>query len=490
MGWIDGIVRASGLDATARTELEALMGVYRATRRRNSVIELYYEGKVGPRPISNDTMMGQVELDVELSCDWPRKAVHELANLVRFDGFVFDGERDEGLYEILRDCGFDAAFSRHRVGMLKKGCMFATVGTDGERPWVRFHSADSGAAIMNTATERMRSGFVIANVGLTDWSPKQPVPTQVNLHMPGRQVAIHRVSASEWAAEDVECPEGVCMMVPIAYAPTDSKPLGSTRITRAVRDLVDDVLHIRQVLALSMELYAIPMRYIVGLNSESFNALKENPKWSLYLNPVFTATRDKKGDTAELGQLPANSPAALLELLYADAQQFSSATGVPTASLGLVQDSAVSADGIQERKRTLTDEAQSLIDGQLKPALREIALLLMMVSNNVASVDGLTDEQRSVMPRFRSPAMPSISAATDAAMKIASVNPAFAQTRSFFEMIGFDEAATTRAVGEMRMNQMRANMPPMLSQTRGEANATLGIEQRTPLTSDAEEREQ
>jgi hypothetical protein len=51
---------SSGLDATARTELEALMGVFRSTRRRNDVIELYYEGKVGPRPIGSDTLMSQV----------------------------------------------------------------------------------------------------------------------------------------------------------------------------------------------------------------------------------------------------------------------------------------------------------------------------------------------------------------------------------------------------------------------------------------------
>ena len=502
MGWIDGIERADGVSERERDEISALLDVFRRMRRRNKIIESYYEADVRPKPIGPDTLMKQVKLDVDIACHWPKKAVHALSSLVRFDDFVFEGERDEGMDDALRACGFHSALSRHRVGMFKNGCAFATVGrNDGGSPYVRFHSANTATAIMDATTERMRSGLVIATTSTTEWSRKVAVPTQVNVYMPGKVIVISRGLANSdinrWHAESMSLDGDVCMMVPMAYRPSDTKPLGCSRIDASVRDLVDDVLHIRQVLTLSMELYAIPMRYIVGLNGETFKSLKENPKWSLYLNPVFTATRDSKGNTAELGQLPANSPAALLELLYSDAQQFSSATGVPTASLGLVQDSAVSAEGIQERKRDLTDDAQDVIDNQLKPALREIATLVMMVSNNVTSPDDLSDSQRSVMARFKNPAMPSISAATDAAMKIATVNPAFAQTSVFYEMVGFDQATIRRIVSEQRMNQARANMSPILAQTRGEgetdeeANTTRGLPQmaqRSPITSDAQER--
>ncbi len=62
------------------------------------------------------------------------------------------------------------------------------------------------------------------------------------------------------------------------------------------------------------------------------------------------------------------------------------------------------------------------------------------------------------MPHFKNPAMPSIAATTDAAMKIASVNPAFASTDVFFEMVGFDQATISRVNSQMRMNQARANV--------------------------------
>lgn len=488
MGWIDGVVRASGLDAAERAELDALMHTYRRCRSRNAEIERYYEGEVGPRPIGADTLLSQVKLDARLSCDWPRKAVNDLANLVRFDGFVFDGDADPDLEAALRDCGFASAFARHRIGMLKNGCMFATVGTDGTRPYVRFHSANTGTAIMNPATERMRSGLVVADMGLTEWSPRTPVPTQVNLHMPGRVVELRRLSANDWSARRVETPEGVCMMVPMAYAPTDTKPLGTSRVSRPVRDLVDDVLHLREVLVLSCELYAIPMRYILGLTAETLNSLKKDPKWALYLNPVFTSTRSNKGEVPEVGQLPANSPAALLDLIYADAKMFSSATGVPLNSLGVVQDNPSSAEAIAEGRKGLTDEAEALIDGQLKPAMREVALLLMMVAGNKGGVDGLTDVQRSVGANFRDPAQASVSASTDAAMKMATVNPEFAQTRTFFRMCRMGEEEITTLMAEMRMNRARANMAPLLAQTREAATPTatapapgqLNLAQRSP----------
>lgn len=470
MGWIGNLSKATGLTDGERHEIEALSETYRAQRRRNARLELYYEGDVGPRNIGPDTMLSQVQLDVELSCDWPKKAVHSLSSLVKFDGFVFgdgtsDGVGDE-LDGVLRECGFESAFSRHKVGMLKKGCMFATVGTSDGEAYVRFHSADTATAIIDTTTERIRSGMCIAATSPTEWSPRKAVPTQVNVYGRGWLVRLDRTSPSEWAATHVTVPEGVCMMVSMGYRPTDTKPLGSSRITRSVMDLTDDVLHLRQVLVLSSELYAIPMRYIVGLTAGNMEALKENPKWALYLNPVFTATRDaKSGKTPELGQLPANSPAAILDLIYADAKMFSGATGVPLNSLGIVQDNPSSAEAIAEGRKDLTDEAQDLIDGQLVPAFREIALLVMMIKGNVASVSGLDDAKRSVMPKFRNPAMPSISASTDAAMKIASVVPEFAQTRTFFEMTGMDQPTITRTLHEMRLNRMRSNTPSMLGNT-------------------------
>ena len=45
---------------------------------------------------------------------------------------------------------------------------------------------------------------------------------------------------------------------------------------------------------------------------------------------------------------------------------------------------------------------------------------------------------------FKNPAMPSVAVTTDAAIKIASAREGFAQTDTFLEMIGFDQADIRR----------------------------------------------
>jgi len=457
-----GITRASGLTVAEVDELEALLSVYKRTRSRNELIEDYYEGDVMAKDIGVDILPPEArdKVHVDLSCDWAKKAVKSLANHVRFDGFVFDGNdgMDDGLKRALGRLDFDAEFSRTRIGTLKKGCSFACVNNFGSSASITFHSADNGAAIVNEATGRIRSGFVIADCGRTEWAPRKSVVRQVNLHMQGNRVQIVRTGPSQWSAEHVETPEGAMMMVPFVYEPTDKKPLGGTRITKDVQSVIDDVLSVRLAIAVSRAFYAVPMRTLLGLSEKMYKELNEKPQWSMYINPVLLASMDRNGHTPTAGQLPSNQPDALIRLIETDAKLFAAATGVPLQSLGIVQDNPSSAEAIVEARRDLIEDAQSFEDEHLIPALRQIALLAMMVESNKSSVDDLDEVQRSVMPHFKNPAMPSIAATTDAAMKIATVNPEFAQTDVFFEMVGFDHATISRVNSQMRMNQARANV--------------------------------
>ena len=448
MSEIGSAAMARGLTVAERDELCALLDVYDRTRARNREIEDYFEGDVMAKDIGVRIVPPEADVHVSLSCDWPRKAVVALADLVRFDGFVFEGgQSDEALERVSERCNLASEFARHRTGMLKKGCMFATVNSDGSRANVRFHSADTGAAVVNPATGRMASGFVIADVRRTRWSPRRAVPVQVNLHLPGIRVAIYQDEPGRWRAEHVETPLDRPMMVPMAYCPTDAKPLGSTRITRQVRDIVDDVLRVRLALVLSTALYAAPMRAILGLSDAMYDALMRS-KWGTYLNPLLLATSNR-GQVPQIQQLPSNSPQALISLIEADAKLFAGATGVPLNSLGVVQDNPSSAEAIAEARKDLTDEAEALIDEQLTPALREVAVMAMCVESN-RTPDRLDEAQLSVMPHFANPAMPSVSARVDAAMKLGSQDAGFVGTDVYYELAGFDRPTIARIQSQKR----------------------------------------
>lgn len=459
---LHGITQAAGLTDAERDSLSALVTLYGKRMGRNTLIEHYYEGDVMVRDIGVDILPDGADVSVDLRCDWGRKAVDELANIVRFDGFVFSDGEDAELGTSMSLNNFASTFARYRIGVLKKGCAFVTVGRDAlGHAMVRFHGADNAAGFMDVTGDRLSCGFAIADTRRTPWSRLVPVPTLVNYYEPGKQVSIVRDDQSRWHIERVDTPPDTMMMVPLVNSPTETKPLGNSRISGPVRDIIDDVLRVRFALALSTAFYAIPMRALLGLTDNVYERLSKQSKWTTYINPMILATMDRNGHTPTLAQLPANSPQPLIQIIENDARQFCSITGIPLNSLSVEQQGTVSADAIQERRKSLTDEAQDLIDGQLKPALRQVALLVMMVEHN-RTMEQLDDTQLSVMARFENPAMPSVAARTDAAMKIASVNPSFAQTDVFFEMVGFTQEDIRRVNKQMRRNAAMQSFGTML----------------------------
>jgi hypothetical protein len=85
-------------------------------------------------------------------------------------------------------------------------------------------------------------------------------------------------------------------------------------------------------------------------------------------------------------------------------------------------------------------------------ALKTIALMALAIVNGT-TIEALGDDSKNIMAHFKNPAMPSVAATSDAAMKIASARQAFAQTDTFLEMIGFSQADIRRIKAQERMNQ-------------------------------------
>lgn len=451
---IDGALRARYLKKPQADALEELIDVHKRVSARNAALEDYYEGDVMVKDIGVDVLPPEADVHVSLSCNWPEKAVDALANRSRFDSFVFeDGQGDPALARIAAANHLATDYKRHVLGQLKRGCMFATVGKLGDSVNVRFHGADSAAGVWDELHGRLGSGFVVANRSRTAYSQNRAVPVQVNLHMPGSVTVITRSlrNPSEWTADTQPQPNDRPLMEAFCFRPTDSKPMGSTRITKAVRDLTDDVLRVRLALAVSTAFYAVPQKYLLGLTDSQYDKLIGS-KWSTYINSVFMTTRDgESGETPELGQLQANSPQALIDLIRSDAALFSGATAVPLNSLGIVQDNPSSAEAIEAARADLIDVADDL-NADNAESLRQVALMAMAVASNKRIAD-LDEAQLGVMAHFKNPRMASLAASADAATKIAAVDAGFADTDVFYEMQGFDAATIARIKAQKRRAQ-------------------------------------
>ena len=98
-----------------------------------------------------------------------------------------------------------------------------------------------------------------------------------------------------------------------------------------------------------------------------------------------------------------------------------------------------SAEAVLAQSKTLTGMAEQLNVGN-GDSLRNIALMAQAITEE-KSLDELSESQQDVIAHFKNPAMPSVSVSADAAMKIATARKGFANTDTFLEMIGFDQAA-------------------------------------------------
>ena len=456
---LPNILNASGLGAGDRDELEALLAVRDSVSERNGNLLAYYESEVAAKYIGIETVPDTV--DVRECCSWPKKAVTSVSERSRFDGFVLaSGEQDPALARVVLDNALVGSYSRHVNSELLHGCMFATVGRAGDGAAVRFHTAETAMATWDPGAGRIGSGLVLADARRTPWSPRDPVPVQLNMHLPGRIVAIRRTGVTEWEAEPLETPLDRPMMEPFAFRATGIKPFGESRISRAVMTITDDVVRTLVNMAVSGAFYAAPQKYLLGLTDEMYDVLSKD-KWSAFIGSVLMSTRGENGEVPSYGQLSPASPQPYIDMLRTYATLFSGATGVPVSSLGIVQDNPSSAEAIAASREDICLAAEDLNESS-KESLRNVALMAMAVAEN-RRIDDLTDDQKSVMAHFKNPAMPSVVSQADAATKVAAVDPGFAGTSVFYRMLGFDEATITQINNEKRRNQAAGAIGALLS---------------------------
>lgn len=446
MSNLANIANAQGLEPADRVTLEALLDVYGKVLARNEKLRNYYEGDVEPATIGIDTVPDCVKVNAH--CDWPRKAVTSVSERARLDCFTFEGSESEPtMSRIVLDNDLVGAFNRHVSSELMQGCMFATVNGVGKRGTaaVRFHTAETAAGIWDVGESRLGSGFAIADARRTAWSPYVPVPVQVNMHVPGAIVVLRQVESARWTAEKLRTPLNRPLMESFAFRPTGIKPFGSSRITKAVMDLSDEMVRTRQNMAVSSALYASPQKYLLGLTDEQYDRISKN-KWATAIGSLMLTTRDEDGNMPSYGQLSAVSPQPYIDLLRCYASLFSGATGVPLNSLGIVQDNPSSAEAIAAAREDICIAAQDLIESN-SVSLRNVALMAMAVAEG-KTIDQLSDQQKTVMAHFKNPSMPSIVTQADAMVKVAAADEEFAGTSVFYEQMGFDEATRRRIDSE------------------------------------------
>ena len=429
-----------------KVRLRKLISIFDHYAFKNAQKNRYYEGNISLAEVNLGIALPQGLAGLEIGCAWGAKTVDVLAARSMFDGFVTEnGTENEQLDQIVDDNDLISEYMKATRDELKYGCTFATLAKDEDTGVkIRFHSPQTAAAVWSGEKGRIDYGFcVIDTEPINDaiinlvWQP-----STINYYTDDCVWVLERVGL-RWNATPYPHIMGRPLMEPLTWNATSSKPFGRSRIKEPIRRLIQGYVRTIANATIGLEFATSPQKYLLGVSDDQYDAVI-NQKFKQYVGSILASTNNPDtGEKPSFGQLQQGNISPHVEMVRVLATQFSAATGLSVTDTGVVNDAnPTSSDAILAQTQTLVAMAEQLNAGN-GDALQTIAQMALAIMNDV-SLDELPEDIGDVVAHFKNPAMPSVAATTDAAVKIASSRPSFAQTDTFLEMIGFDQADIRR----------------------------------------------
>lgn len=461
------MLTAVGLPVEERAKLAELIEIFNEHKPANEIKRKYYEGHISLSSVNLGLALPRDLRGLEIGCAWGEKAVDVLAARSMFDGFVGrNGADAETMTEICRANRLVAEYAKACRDQLKYGCTFATLSRDDATGCrIRFHSPETAAAVWDGTRGRIGCGLAIIDSAKDDAKKENWRPAVVNLYTDDAVWVLIR-NGEEWAAVEYANKMGRPLMEPLVWNATSAKPFGRSRLKYSVRKLIDGYIRTVANASIGLEFATSPQKYLLGVSDDQYDTITGD-KFQSYVGAVIAATANPEtGEKPTFGQLSQGTLEPHVQQLRMLATQFGAATGLSAVDVGVINDAnPSSADAINAADKSLVLMAEQLNISN-GDALYNIALMAQAIAGD-KTLDELTAEEREIMAHFKNPATPSVSATADAAVKIATARPGFAETDVYMEMLGFSPADIRR----IKAQESRARGLLTLQQIEGNNNA-------------------
>ena len=433
---------------------QELLKVFEQHKFKNEEKNKYYEGAISLNSVNLGIALPDGLRTLEIGCAWGAKTVDVLAARSMFDGFVgLNGEDIDELDELTIANNLVAEYAKACRDELKFGCTFATLSADAEIGCkIRFHSPQTAAALWDGEKGRIYRGFAIIDTAPDESEAMNWSPSLVNYYTDNAIWVLSRHQNGNWYAEEHPHKMGRPLMEALIWNATSNKPFGRSRIKEPIRRLIDGYVRTIANATIGLEFSTSPQKYLLGVTDDQFSAVV-NDKFRTYVGSIVASTTNPEtGEKPTFGQLQQGTIAPHVEMIRVLATQFSAASGLSVTDTGVVNDAnPTSSDAILAQSQTLIAMAEQLNVGNGN-SLRNIAVMALAIINN-AKIEDLPEEDLDIVAHFKNPAMPSVAATADAAIKIASARENFASTDVFLQMLGFDKADIRRIKAEESKNR-------------------------------------
>lgn len=395
--------------------------------------------------------------NLEIGCAWGAKTVDVLAAHSMFDGFVTENGADSvEMQTIMQRNHLIAEYNKAVKEELKYGCAFAAVSGKIGDAHIRFYSPNCAAAIWDAKNGRIKCGFAFED-NRRDESDVTWTPSSVNLYT-DTDIWLLEKRSFGWEATQYPHSFNEPLMVAFVWDSTNDKPFGQSRLKSSIRKLIQGYVRTVANATIGLEFATSPQKYLLGISDDQYDSLIET-KFQQYVGSIlFSTNNPETGEKPTFGQLNQGNIEPHVQMLRMLATQFSAATGLTITDTGVVNDAnPTSSEAIIAQSQTLILLAEQLNTSN-GDALYRIGRMALAIEYGTTP-DELPENADKIIAHFKNPAMPSVAVTSDAAIKIASARPAFANTDTFLEMIGFGQADIRR----IRAQELKAQGDTILA---------------------------
>lgn len=362
-----------------------------AAQKKNIDKNEYYYQKKEP------TLFSTADLIVNKQCKsitgWATSAVDVIIDKIKMEGFYNPDPSDadledttQWLNDTYRDNFFESEQSYAHKDSSITGISFISVGkgvVENGEPEVIWIAENSSTMTVDfdRRTRSVKSAFKIYK-GATDDDADTAV-----LYLPNSTINLVRVDDTwvETSRDDHEL--GFVAVVPV-FNNADSKYIyGKSDITPSLRYFIDTAQRILYESETNLRRLSSPIRYISGMSKKDLDGIKENGSSVLKFQKgdfLHLPTNIMDGENGSplvptIGQLPANDPNIVLNMIQSVARLAAHEAGVPETTFGFSTVNPTSADAINAADNGLNKRAATRIE-QLKRTYKLLAKVSLAVA--------------------------------------------------------------------------------------------------------------
>lgn len=463
----ESVAAAQGLREEDRELVRKLVDAWRKHHERNALRHVYYtmHNELKDLGISIPPTLKKLNA----ACGWGKKCVDVMVEHSKFDGYTVADEETQAVLDVISRRNRMRTLYRRATTSALEQCFnlyFVTQDEKG-RAKVSAYPASVCGCTWDDAKNELEAALFVVSMRKVSYMGDVRTPDWVNVVTADNLIRIRMDAGNTWYAEYEPHGLGHIPVFLAAYEPTLERPFGASRITREVMGYIDDAVRANINEEIAAAFAASTQKYLLGTDGDPFEDVS---RWNAYIGTIFNIDATEDGIIPQFGQLPQPSMEPLTAHWRNLCGKMAGATGIHVGQFGQVHDNPASSDAIYAENEPLILKVRDWNE-DVSDVLADVATALLATEQGV-TFDEIEDKHLAIEARFRNPSMPTLAQQTDASVKLASVQPEFAETETFWEMNGFDKEERDRIMRQIEAVKTKREAEKVISSIFGTEDTT------------------